>query len=248
MRPSTRRGALLGAALAAAAALPGPARADRRYYAETYNAVTAAPGGLDVELWSTLHQAPRQGGTSLWRHQLELETGLTERWDLALYNVLRSDRGGSTRYEAVQLESRYRLSQPGEWAVDPVLYLELKKEFLDDKPLAVEGKLILARDFRAWNLSLNLGTEQEFLAGGGHEAEYGFAAGASYEFAPALRLGAEVFGDATRPDGQPWEHHLWAGPVVSVAWSRFWLAVGSAFGLNDQSERTRLRAILAIQL
>jgi hypothetical protein len=235
-------------AVALLAAVPGLARADRRYYAETYNAVTAAPGGLDVELWSTFHQAPRAGGTSFWRHQLELETGLTERWDLALYNVVRSDRGGDTRYEALQLESRYRLSQPGEWPVDPVLYLELKKEFIDDKPFAVEGKLIVARDFRAWNLSLNLATEQEFLPGGGHEAEYGFALGASYELAPALRLGAEIFGDVTRPDGAPWERHLWAGPVVSVAWSRFWLAVGNGFGLTDESEKVRLRAIFAIQL
>jgi hypothetical protein len=238
-------------ALTLALLLPAAAQADRRYYAETYSAATAPPGGLDVELWSTLHQAPRAAGTSFWRHQLELETGLTDRWDVAVYNDFRYEFGDRTRYEALRGESRYRLSQPGEWPVDPVLYLEVKKEFLDDKPFAVEEKLILARDLGAWNLSLNLVAEQEFIPGGGREYEWGYAFGTSWEAHPSLRVGAEVYGAATnvRVGGtSAWERRHWAGPAVSIAWSRFWLVLGAGFGLTDESDRTRLRAVLAIQL
>jgi hypothetical protein len=238
-------------ALTLALLLPAAAGADRRYYAETYSAVTAPPGGLDVELWSTLHQAPREGGTSFWRHQLELETGLTDRWDIAVYNDFRYQFGDQTRYEALRGESRYRLSQPGEWFVDPVLYLEVKKEFLDDKPFAVEEKLILGKDLRSWNLSLNLVAEQEFISGGSRELEWGYAFGTSYELHPALRVGAEVYGGFTNVRGggaSTWESKHWAGPAVSVAWSRFWLVLGAGFGLTDESDRTRLRAIFAIQL
>jgi hypothetical protein len=242
---------ILAAALAAGLLLPAAARADRRYYAETYSAATAEPGGLDVEGWTTLHRAPREGGTSVWRHQLELETGITESWDIALYNVWRHDFGDGTRYEAIKAESRYRLSQPGEWAVDPVLYLEVAKEVIDDKPWAIEEKLILARDLRAWNLSLNLVAEQEFIPGGGREYEWGYAAGTSLEVHPAVRIGGEIYGAWTNVRGggaSSWEKTHWAGPAVSLAWSRFWLVLGAGLALNDQSERMRLRAVVALQL
>lgn len=244
--------AALAALLAAAQLAPTAARADRRYYAETYNAVTAAPGGLDVELWSTLNQ--RKAGSddpSYWRHQLELETGLTERWDVALYNDFRYDFGGSTRYEALRLESRYRLSQPGEWFVDPVLYLEVKKEFIDDKPWAVEEKLILGKDLGRLNLSLNLVAEQEFLPGGDREYEYGWALGASVELTPAIRLGGEAWGAWTNVrvgGGDLWEKTAYAGPAASVAWSRYWLTAGAGWGITDQSNRLQARAIFAVQL
>lgn len=236
--------------VAAALLLPAAARADRRYYGETYNAVTAAPGGLDVEAWSTLYRAPKEGGTSFWRHSLELETGITERWDIALYNDFRYDFGGSTRYEALRAESRYRLSQPGEWFVDPILYLEVKKELIEDKPFAVEEKLILGKDVRAWNLSLNLVAEQEFIPGGGREYEYGYAAGVSYEVHHAVRVGGEIFGAWTNVRGEglsTWEKQHWAGPAVSVAWSRFWVVLAAGFGLTDESDRMRLRAVAAVQ-
>jgi hypothetical protein len=242
-----RRRAVL---LAAALLLPAAASADRRYYGETYNAVTAAPGGLDVEGWTTLSQAPRAGGTSSWLHQLELETGLTDRWDVALYNDFQYDFGGSTRYQALRLETRYRLSQPGEWFVDPVLYLELKKEFTADKPFAVEEKLILGKDLGPWNLSLNVSAEQEFIPGGEREYELGYAFGASCELHPAVRLGGEVFGAFTNVPGEQgrvWEKQHWAGPALSLAHSRFWLVVAAGWGLNDQSDRLRLRAVAAVQ-
>lgn len=227
--------------------LPLAARADRRYYGKTYNAATAAPGGLDVELWSSLHQAPRSGGARLWRNQLELETGITDRWDVALYNVWDSPRGESTRYAQTSLESRFRPSQPGEWFVDPVVYLEVKKEWTDDRPVAVEEKLILGKDIGRLNLSLNGSAEQEFIPGGGRAYEYAYAIGASHELASWLRAGAEAFGAHQREGGQTVTTH-YAGPALSVAWSRVWLVTAIGFGLDRASERLRATAVLAFQL
>ncbi len=233
---------------AALAALPSPARADRRYYGETYNAATAEPGGFDVEIWSTLQQPPRQGGVQSWVHQLELETGLTDRWDVALYNVFEYQQGDVLRYQALKVESRYRLSQPGEWVVDPVLYLELRKELIADEPWAVEEKVIVAKDLRRLNLSLNLLAEQELLPGGGTELEWGYSAGASWEVTPMVRLGAEAWGAWRRPAGGSYEFTAWAGPALALAASRTWLVLAAGWGLNDASDRLRVRAILAFQL
>jgi hypothetical protein len=230
------------------AVAPRLARADRRYYGETYDSTLAAPGALDVELWSTWHQAPSAGGATLWRHQFELETGITDHWDVALYNIFTSEQGEGTRYEAAKLETRYRLSDPGQWFVDPVLYLEVRKEFIEDKPWAIEEKLILGKDIGRLNFSANVLAEQEFPEGGGNEIEWGYAFGASYELSPYLRLGGETFGFWNRGAGEStYQYTSYAGPAVSIAWSRVWLVLAASWGLNDASEKLRARAILAFQ-
>jgi hypothetical protein len=238
------------ALLAVLALAPALARADRRYYGETYSAATAPPGGVDVELWTTLHRAPRTGdGRQFWRHQLELETGITPRWDVALYNIWDRVQGDSLRYQATKIETRYRLSDYGQWFVDPVLYFEARKEWIEDKPLALEGKLILSKDLGPLNLSVNGLYEIEFIPdGGGQEHELGYAVGASYELTPWARVGGEAFGFWKRSaaDGT-WGSEHYAGPAVSLAVSRTWLVLAAGFGLSDESRRAQLRAVLAFQ-
>src|SRR5450432_4726627 len=98
--------ALLFPALAVALA-SAPARADRRAYGTTYEAVTAPKGELDVEMWSTyardgevLDGPPARG----FRNMLELEYGITDRWDMALYNLLDTDTTtGETGYGGAKL-------------------------------------------------------------------------------------------------------------------------------------------------
>jgi hypothetical protein len=241
----TTRDRIAAAMCFALATVPGVARADRRYYGHTYNATTAEPGGLDVELWTTWTKPP-PGEASSWVHQLELETGITDRWDLALYNIV-LHQAGRTRYQALKLETRYRLSQPGEWFVDPVLYLEVKKEFIEDAPWALEGKAILAKDVGPLNFSVNLSAEQEWIPAGGSETEWGYYAGVSYELHPVIRLGAETFGLWRRAGGMPYAYTGYAGPALSLAAWRGWLVLSTVWGLGDQSDRLLARAILALQ-
>ncbi len=236
---------------AALAAVPAVSRADRRYYGETYNASIAPRGALDTELWTTFYEPPAgTGAANLWRHQLELETGITERWDVAVYGVARQVVGSDLQFEAVKLESRYALAAPGAWFVDPVVYVELQKTFLEDKPFSIEEKLILAKDLGPLNVSANLAAEQEF-AGGDVEPEWSYALGSSWELVPALRLGAEIFGDSAKVETSPGvearRSQAWAGPAASIAWGRSWLVLAAGWGLTGASDDVRARAILAFQ-
>ncbi len=240
------------AAAAAVLAVPAASRADRRYYGETYNAATAPRGSLDVELWTTYYEPPKDvsGASGYWRHQLELETGITDRWDVAVYGVARQLHGESLELEAVKLESRLALAAPGTWFVDPVVYVELQKTVVEDRPFSVEEKLILAKDVGPLNVSLNAAGEQEFV-GGDVEPEWSWALGASWELAPAFRLGAETFGERAKAEVSPGvertETMAWAGPAVSIAVARSWLVLAGGFGLNGESDAFRARAILAFQ-
>ncbi len=237
---------------AALVAVPTVSRADRRYYGETYDASTAPRGALDTELWTTFYAPPGEtsGAPNAWRQQLELETGLTERWDVAVYGVARQVVGSDLQFEALKLETRYALAAPGTWFVDPVLYLELQKTFLDDRPFSVEEKLILAKDLGALNVSLNVAAEQEF-AGGDVHPEWSWALGSSWELVPALRLGAEIFGDVAdvelSPGVERTESQAWAGPAASFAWGRTWLVLAAGAGLTHASDAVRAHAILAFQ-
>jgi hypothetical protein len=254
-------GVLLKIILAGAAGIllwPALARADRRAYGQTYEAVTAPKGELDVELWNTyagdgeVINGPASKG---YRGMLELEYGITSRWDVALYNLLDivSDPGESG-YAGFKIESRIRLVPAGEWFVDPVLYLEYQRLLRGDVAQKAEVKLILARDFDAWNISTNLAFELERAIGGQYTPELEYALGVSREIlGPALKLGAEIFGKAEKPSGEQTKVFAWAGPTISWATTMrgplrgFWITVAGGAGLTNQSQAFYARAILSLQ-
>jgi hypothetical protein len=247
----------LAATLALTFALALPAAADQRSYAFTYQPITAPRGGIDLELYSTLADPPGDAaGGRLWRHQVEVEYGITDRWDVSLYNVFRRPHGGELEYEAFKVRTRYRLADPGAWPVDVVAYLEVAQSVVDERPTKLEEKLIVGKDLGRANLTANLVAEQEFEDGTA-ALEWGWGGGASWEFAPSLRLGAEAFGalkEVETATGGELEAEAWAGPAISVslpvaagALHGSWLAVTAGFGLTPDSDDLRLRGILAFQ-
>jgi hypothetical protein len=252
-----RRLALLGPALAVILAA-APARADRRAYATTYEAVTAPKGELDVEMWSTYaRDGEVEGGPPSrgFRNMLELEYGLTDRWDVALYNLLDTDTStGETGYGGAKLETRYRLLPAESWLVDPIIYFELQLLRHGDARQKAEMKLILARDQGPWNVAFNLAAEAEHLDTSEWIPETEYALGVSRELAgPAIKLGLELFGKAEKPPGKDVEVFLWTGPALSWA-TRFqsamhglWVTVGAGRGLTSSSLSWYGRAIVGLQ-
>src|SRR5689334_15608717 len=102
---STRFVVAFGAVLGALAVGEGAARADRRAYGETYEAVIAPKGELDVEVWSTYAAAGELDGGPASRgarEMVELEYGITDRWDAALYNMV--DLTGDSGYAGFKIE------------------------------------------------------------------------------------------------------------------------------------------------
>jgi hypothetical protein len=239
-----------------AAALPALAAADQRAYTFTYQPITAPKGAVDLELYGTAYDPPGDAGGTSWRYQAELEYGITDRWDVSLYNVFRKPHGGDFEYEAVKLRTRFRLTEPGTFPVDVVAYAEAEKSVVDEKATTLEEKLIVGKDVGRANLALNLIAEQEF-ADGETELEWGWSAGASWEFHPALRLGAEAFGDVKSVEtatGDELESEAWAGPAISVSLPLqagvlhgSWFALTAGFGLTPDSDDLRVRGILAFQ-
>ena len=245
------------AALLAVAWVSSPALADRRAYGTTYEAVTAPRGEIDVETWNTF--AP-EGGVSDGppsrglRTMLELEYGITDRWDAALYNMFDMITSGDTDsgYAGFRVETRYRPSDRGEWPIDPVLYLEFQQLFRGDAEQKYEAKLILGKDIGKINLALNAAVEEEHLTDGGWNTEVEYALGASYALSSAWIVGGEVFGKAEKEEMEI-ESKNWIGPAISWAGGGsgvlrgVWVTLAGGVGLGEEADPYYARAIIGLQ-
>jgi hypothetical protein len=251
--------ALTTIALTGSLALPGAARADRRAYATTYEAVTAPQGQLDVEVWHTYAsggEVTNGPPTSGNRTMFELEYGIRSWWDIALYNMV--DTGtDDPGYSGFKVETRFRLAPPSTLFVDPILYLEYQHLLRDDASDKWEVKGILGKDIGRWNLALNLAFEVERKPDE-YKPEGEFAFGVSREIgSPAFKVGAEIFGQVEKEESAGGDSELeakvFAGPALSwatgpaSALSGIWLTIGAGRGLTDASDSYYARAILGLQ-
>lgn len=251
----------LPAAALALAALAGTAHADRRSFTRTYEYMTMPEGETELEIYSTQSLATLDGPTDkTFDLQLEIEHGITERWDISLYHVLSQTHtvadgdDESLRFKEIKVRSRYRFAERGEWPVNVVAYGELIKPF-EGRVWEAEAKAILTRDFDRVTAALNLIAEVELDASGPEteiEPEYGWAAGVTYEATPAIKVGAECWGaleEEVTADGEELAVAATAGPAVSWApASSLWVTSTAGFGLTEHADDFSLRLLLGMHL
>src|SRR5215813_10998364 len=101
--------------------LSSAARADRKSFAYTYEYATLPEGQTEVELWHTQSRDSWNKSTAeRFEEKLEIEHGITDHWDMAMYTVLTEVAASDPMVasplglDAVRLESRYRFADRGE--------------------------------------------------------------------------------------------------------------------------------------
>jgi len=235
-----------------ACTLAGPALADRRTLIRAYEFETQPKGNLELEIWNDVIVPKSAFADAVITQKIELEYGLTDRWDLALYHVFSQggpadseDRG--FHFDSWRLETRYRLAEKGEWPIDVMVYLEVERPAKFDEPFELEEKIILQKDFGPLAIVANLVAEQK-LSGSqtGHVWEVDL--GARYEVAPAFRLGAEVWGVQEIAPGGSRDLAFYAGPSVSFATKKLWIQLGAGVGLNDAAGSAQIRSVIGFNL
>lgn len=217
----------------------------------TYEYKTTPQGRTAVELWHTESRDDWSSSTAQrLEHILEVEHGLTDNWDAALYTVFTDvaspnpSEDQEFELHEMKLETRYRFADRGEWPVDVEAYGEFAKEF-GESVYEVEAKAIVARDFDELTAALNLIGAVEFGRNVPEtEVEVGWAAGVTYEVHAKLNLGVETFG-AIAED----EVEASLGPSFAFApTSSFWLTATAGFGLTDAAAAFAGRLIVGIEL
>jgi len=199
-------------------------------------------GEAEMEHYFTL-SSPKldqmEGQTSI-EHQLELEVGMTDHFDFAIYHVIKQNPNDKLAYDSYKLRARYRFGEKNQYVVDPLIYVEYigKADFSKHK---IEAKLILAKDFKNINVAFNPYFEYEGY-GVSWEIYPKYTLGLSYRFSKLFNVGIEFKGGE---DG-----HYW-GPTIAHGNSDFWFSIGSAIKIgqikNNKSE-FQLRLLTGIHL
>ncbi len=228
---------------------PG-AEAHLRDYIFNQQYYTAKPGELEVELYNDADFVDTDNSDTFKSvHQIELEYGLTNHWQITAYEVLKWEWDASEfKHDEWKLETKYRFAEAGQWPVDTALYLEYAgvnghhEQHSDE----LEGKLILSRDFGPWNLIGNLITEKALNKS--KAWEFAYTVGTSYAILPTARLGLELketLGDGDEFGLRRTDHKLQLVPGLYMSLTKHLrLLVGAAFGLTKASDDLQLRSIV----
>lgn len=216
--------------------------ADRRSYVWTYEYLTMPKGMAEVEYYLThkISDWDDYDAKNSWEHAVEVEYGLTDHWDVAIYQTWlhsNSDTRDWSGYTGSKVRTRYRIGEKGQFPVDMLLYAEYILGDGDKEYDKFEGKFILAKDFGKWNLAYNQIYEKKTK--NGDETEHGYATGLSYEFSPRWKAGIESTGNYT-------ENKYYVGPTVSWASEKYWVNLGVLGGLNNRSDDVQLRLLFGI--
>ncbi|MEW5925597.1 MAG: hypothetical protein AB1746_16565 [Candidatus Zixiibacteriota bacterium] len=221
--------------------LSSSASADRRNYVWTYQYYTMPQDKTELEFYQTTKLRENDE----WEYRIELEQGLTDRMDFAVYQIFNQPEGASFKWDAAQVRLRYRIGEEGQYWMDPLIYLEYNRKTNLKAPNKLEAKLILARTENKFNISVN--PVYELFWAPDVEHELGIDAGISWQFHPKLIAGLESTSRFEFEDDET-ETSSYLGPTVSLASGDWWYTFGAAIGLNDDSDDARVRFLMGVGL
>ena len=244
-------------------------------YFVTYSHDLEEPGNLELEFKGTV--GTPQYGNHFRSATLEFEYGVKGWWTSELYLSGQNTANDSTVFTGWRFENRFRPLLE-EHFVNPVLYVEYENLSLADRSLleitghdsksdlllanwqgrletehAIETKLILSSNYRAWNISENFIAEKDLNEP--EPWEFGYAFGISRPLALAasaracvfcrenFAAGAELYGGLGDTNGFGLRAtSQYIGPTISFDIPRGpTLTFSPNFGLNDNSVGTIFR-------
>lgn len=217
------------------------AYADRRSYVWTYEYMTMPKGKAEIEYYHTTSVPVSSDiDVNTVKHQIELEYGITDHWDVALYQRFEQKNNKNEvdlSDDTSKIRMRYRFGEKGQFIVDPLLYLEYIRDGNFSKPNIFEGKIILAKDIGNFNIVYNQIFKQEVERGSKTEYEYAF--GTNYKLSPKLAIGLESKGNYT-------DRKFYAGPTFSYSLGKNWVGFGVLQALNSNSDDIQTRLIFGV--
>jgi hypothetical protein len=215
------RGAGLGLALAL---LAGAGAAHAQGLSNKVYSPYVEKGVTELELRAgRLNGGPLDGESAA---VLELEQGINDRLSLAVLGEVERHAGEKSKLDAVAVEGVYYLGQIPGLGVDVGGYLEYEQRIHNESGV-LEGKLLFAKRQGRFEGLVNVIVERPLSdKAGEHDAQYGYAAQATFETLPGLKLGVQAFGDlgTDRSFGGRQAHYL--GPVANWTLHPRWMRRG----------------------
>ena len=156
------------------------------YLNETLVYRTVDRGTTEFENWFDLEQ-PRSEST-FFRYALTLEQGVTDHFMLSALIALDTVRDGFN-YGRSRVEARYRFGEENPNGISVATSLELEDDQLERSDNLI-ARVVLNRDFKDFNVTLNLLPQFELRGHEGHA--FGYAIGLRYGQKQLVRYGLEI--------------------------------------------------------
>lgn len=224
-----------------------------RHFGYVYEAVTSAPGSLDIENWVTWSRTstPQRADQVDFRH--EFEFGVTENFQASLYVAdwfyANDPQHSGFSYSDSALELIYNLSNP---VINPIglsLYEEIRA---GDRVFELESKLIAQKNSGPFVFAYNLTLEAVWEGPGlqNREGELQQALGASYEISQRLSVGMEMLHEFVFPDWGDKERtrNFFVGPNVCYRHRNWFVTVTALTQVTNTPDEAdfQLRTIFGI--
>lgn len=151
--------------------------------------------------------------------------GAAERWFTEIYVKYQKEGDGSTKYDALEWENKFQLTEPGEFPVDVGMIAEFERP--RDRAEGYEFKWgpLFQTDFGRVQLNANLLFEKSYRAETPSHAEMGYQLQAKYRWRKEFEFGLQAFGEMGR-----W--HQWSPAAERT--HRIGPAVFGKFPLGDR--------------
>jgi hypothetical protein len=156
------------------------------YLNETLVYRTVDRGVTELENWFDLDQ-PRSE-SAFFQHTLDIEHGVSDHFTLSALVGFDSARRGYN-YGRSQLEARYRFGEENPNGISIAATVEFENDQLERSD-HVSPRIILNRDFKDFNIALNLFPQFELRGHEGHA--FGYAIGLRYGQEQLVRCGLEI--------------------------------------------------------
>ncbi|MDK9700234.1 MAG: hypothetical protein OEM52_08830 [bacterium] len=217
--------------------------ADRRNFVWTYQTRLVPRGMTELEFYQTVKL--KSDAQSDWELRGEIEHGISNRLDFAVYTIFSQSQGQSLKWLANQYRLRWRLSEPGAIPFDPVLYFEYQRPTSLKSPNKYEFKLLLAKQSAKLLYALN--PVYELKAGPDAVHETGLDAALGWEFSPAITAGIESTSRLEFEEDETVTESYF-GPTFSFSSGEWWLTMGAAWGVTEEDDPLKVRMLLGVGL
>ena len=246
--------------------LTSSSQADRRYFGRSYMANTLPAKAFEFELWNTARIGKAEGYYYRFQPRMEFEYGVTDRFTTALYMNFNSKQiENSTtsskefEFDGSAVELRYRLTELGEYFVDPAVYFEFTYA---GSGIEYESKLILSKRIGNFITALNItGEIERNVIASKHEAKFEVTGGLGYDITPTFAVGFEFknHSNFNKIYGRKENSALFIGPSINLLTEKFYLTFnflaqvsGSPSTKNSLElkghEKYEIRTILGVEL
>jgi len=247
-------------------ALFSNSNAQSRYFANMYLTYTPAQGEFEFEFWQNAKLGKETGYYHQWISQIECEYGLTDRLTTSLYfNFLQQKSSGNLfeskplQFSTASIEFRYRLTEQGEYFIDPALYFEClyHKDYQTYEP-----KLLFTKRMGRFISAMNIGAEIEKVSGKSTlDADFEVTLGLAYDLNSNIALGMEFKHERAFEDLFEEEENnaTFLGPTVNLNYEGVNLVLSFLAQINGNPssvnhlellshEKYELRMVLGIEM